>query len=157
MFKDELAGLSWLPIEEFCALKPYSLVAGGYGKMSAKGTKKFAQSKLHHDMFKKTLATGELLGLENFKIASEKHQLQTVFKNKIALSAYDDKRYINGDRTTTLPSGHFSLRDEYLAKKICEDSDWGDESDEDKNVFNIPEGGEASGWETPDPGFNQRS
>ena len=80
MFKDELAGR---PIEEFCALKPYSLVAGGYGKMSAKGTKKFAQSKLHHDTFKKTLATGELLGLENFKIALEKHQLQTVCKKKL--------------------------------------------------------------------------
>ena len=77
--------------------------------------------------------------------------------NKIALSAYEDKRYINGDWTTTLPFGHFSLRDEYLTKKICEDSDWGVESDEDINVFNIPEGREASGWETPDPGFNQRS
>ena len=106
---------------------------------------------------KKLFATGNLVGLENFKIASEKHQLQTVCLNKIALSAYDDKRYINGDRTTTLPFGHFSLRDEYLTKKICEDSAWGVESDEDINVFNIPEGGEASGWETPDPGFNQLS
>ena len=124
MFKDELAGT---PIEEFCALKLklYSLVAGGYGKMSAKATKKFAQSKLHHDMFKKTLDTGDLVRLDNFKIASEKHQLQTACVNKIALSAYDDNRYINGDRTTTLPYGHFSLRDEYLTKNICEDSDWG--------------------------------
>ena len=117
MFKNELAGT---PIEEFCALKPklYSLVVGGYGKMSAKGTKKFAQSKLHHDMFKKTLATGDLVRLENFKIASEKHQLPTVCVNKIALSAYDDNRYINEDRTTALPFGHFSLRDEYLTKQI---------------------------------------
>ena len=86
-----------------------------------------------------------------------KHQLQTVCVDKTALSAYDDKRYINGDRTTTLPFGHFSLRDEYLTKKICEDSDWGVDSDEDVNVFNIPEVGEASCSETPDPKFNQRS
>ena len=77
--------------------------------------------------------------------------------NKIALSAYDDKKYINGDKTTTLPFGLFSFRDEYLTKQICEDSDWGVESDEDINVFNIPEGGSASGWETQDPGFDQRS
>ena len=138
MFNNELAGT---PIEEFCKLKPklYSLVAGGYGKMSAKGTKKFAQSRLHHDMFKKT---------------SEKHQLRTVSVKKIALSAYDDKRYMNGDRTTALPIGHFFLRDEYLTKQICEDSYRGFESDEDINIFNIHEGGDASGWETPDPGFN---
>ena len=93
--------------------------------MCAKGTKKLAQSQLHHDKFKKTLATGELVRLENFKIASEKHQLRTVCLKKIALSAYDDMRHINGDRATTLSFGHFSLRDEYLTRKICEDSDWG--------------------------------
>ena len=77
--------------------------------------------------------------------------------NKIALSAYDDKRYIDADRKTTLPFGHFSLRDEYISKKICDETDWGIESEEDVNVFNLPEGGEASGWGTPDPGFNQRT
>ena len=103
-FKDELAGA---PIEEFCAIKPklYSLIAGGFEKMSAKGTKKFAQSKVHHELFKKTLETGELVRLENVKIASTKHQLETVCVNKIALSAYDDKRYINADRKTTLHFG----------------------------------------------------
>ncbi|XP_075241649.1 uncharacterized protein LOC142336624 [Convolutriloba macropyga] len=155
-FKDELAGA---PIEEFCALKPklYSLIAGGFEKMSAKGTKKFAQSKLHHELFKKTLETGELVGLENVKIASTKHQLETVCVNKIALSAYDDKRNIKADRKTTLPFGHFSFRDEYISMKICDEPDWGIESEEDINVFNLPEGGEASGWGTPDPGFNQRT
>ena len=138
-FKDELAGT---PIEEFCALKPkiYSLVAGGYGKRSAKGTKIFAHSKLHHDMFKKTLATGDLVMPKIFKIASKKHQLHTVCVNKIALSAYDDTRYINRDRTTTLSFGQFSLRDEYLTKKICEHSDCAVDSHEDINAFNIPNG-----------------
>ena len=67
-FKDELAGA---PIEEFCALKPklYFLIACGFEKMSAKGTKKFAQSKLHHELFKKTLETGENVRLENVKIS----------------------------------------------------------------------------------------
>ena len=115
-FKDELAGT---PIQEFCALKPklYSiLVANGQTKMSAKETKKFAQAKLNHEMFKKTLETGDLVRVENIKFNTEKHQLQTVCVNKIALSAYDDRRYISSDRKTTLPFGHFSLRDEYITK-----------------------------------------
>ena len=74
---------------------------------------------------------------------------------QIALSAYDDKRYINTDRTTTKPFGHYSLREELFAKKFCEDVDWGVESPGMYTVFDLPEGGEASGWETPDPGFKQ--
>ena len=73
------------------------------------------------------------------------------------MSAYDDKRYINADRKTILSFGHFSLRDEYISKKICDEPDWGIESDDYINVFNLPEGGEASGWGTPDLGFNQRT
>ena len=155
-FKDELAGI---PIEEFCALKPklYSIIAGQNAKMSAKGTKKYAQTKLTHEMFKKTLQKGDLLRLENIKFSSEKHQIHTVCVNKTALSAYDDKRYINTDRTTTIPYGHYSLREEIFANKICEDVDWGVEPPEMYTVFDLPEGGEASGWETPNPGFNQPS
>ena len=35
--------------------------------------------------------------------------------------------------------------------------DWGVETPGMYTVFDLPEGGEASGWETPDPGFNQPS
>ena len=123
-FQDKLAGT---PIQEFCALKPklYSiLVANGQTKMTAKGTKKFAQAKLNHKMFKKTLETGDLVRVENIKFNTDKHQLQTVCVNKIVLNAYDDKRYISSDRKTTLPFGHYSLRDEYITKTICVEIDW---------------------------------
>ena len=156
-FKDELAGT---PIQEFCALKPklYSiLVANGQTKMTAKGTKKFAQAKLNHEMFKKTLETGDLVRVENIKFNTDKHQLQTVYVNKIALSAYDDKRYISSNRKTTLPFGHYSLRDEYITKKMCVETDWDTEYHEPYNVFELPEVGEALGWETPDPGFYRPS
>ena len=63
-------------------------------------------------MFKKTLETGDIVRVENIKFNTDKHQLQTVCLNKIAVSAYDDKRFISSDRETTLPFGHFSLRDE---------------------------------------------
>ena len=155
-FMDELAGT---PIEEFCALKPklYWIVASNGENKMAKRTKKFAQAKLNHEMFKETLETSNVVRLENIKISTLKHQLQTVCLNKIALCAYDDKRYINTDKKTTLPFGHFSLRDEYVSKKLCAETDWEDELNEPYNVFELPEGGDASGWETPDPGFHQPS
>ena len=84
--------------------------------MSAKVTKKFAQAKLNHEMFKETLETSNVVRLENIKISTSKHQLQTACLNKIAFCAYDDERYINTDKKTTLPFGHFSLRDEYVSK-----------------------------------------
>ena len=156
-FKDELAGT---PNQEFCALKPklYSIVAGEQNKMSAKGTKKFAQLKLNHEMFKQTLQTDKLVRLENVKFTSERHQIQTVCVNKIAISAYDDKRYIMEDKKTTLPFGLYLLTDEFVSKQICNETEWGiesNDSEESVSVFDLPEGGEASGWETPDPGFHQ--
>ena len=73
-FKDEIAGTK---TQEFCALKTklYSfLVANGQPKMSAKGTKKFTQA-------------GDLVRVENIKFNADKHHLQTVCVNKVALSA----------------------------------------------------------------------
>ena len=156
-FKDELAGK---PIQEFCALKPkrYSILVGnGKTKMTAKGTKQYAQAKLNHEMFKKTLQTGDLVKVENVKFNTDKHQLQTACLNKIALRAYDHKRFISSDRKTTLPFGHYSLRDEYITKKVCVKTDWDAELHEPYNVFKLSEAGEALGWETPDSGFHQPS
>ena len=73
-----------------------------------------AQLKLNHEMFKQTLQTGKLFRLENLKFTSERHQIQTVCVNKIALSAYDDKRHIMEDKKTILPFGHYSLTDEFV-------------------------------------------
>ena len=60
--------------------------------MTAKGTKTLAQAKLNREMFKKTLQTGDLVRVQNIKFNTDKHHLQNVCVNKIALSAYDDKQ-----------------------------------------------------------------
>ena len=124
--------------------------------MSAKRSKKFAQAKLNHEMFKKTLENGDLVRVENIIFDTDKHQLQSVCVNKIALGAYKDKRYISSVRKTTLPFGHFSLRHEYITKKMCVKTDWDLELNEPYNLFEIPEGGEASGWENLIPAFINR-
>ena len=40
---------------------------------------------------------------------------------------------------------------------MCVETDWDTELHEPYNVFELPEVGEALGWETPDPGFYQPS
>ena len=62
------------------------------------------------------------------------------------------------DKKTTLLFGHYSLADEFVSKQSCNDTAWfieSDDSEESVSVFDLPEGGEASGWEIPDPGFYQ--
>ena len=113
--------------------------------MTSKGTKKFSQANLNHEMFKKTLETGDLVRLENIKFNTDKHQLQTVFLSKIAVSAYDDKRFISSDRKITLPLGHYSLRDEHITTKMCVETDCDTELHEPYNVFKLPKIGEALG------------
>ena len=57
-------------------------------KHSAKGITKVTQRLLTHEKYIKTLASGNLVRAENTRIISERHILNTVRANKIALSAY---------------------------------------------------------------------
>ena len=44
------------------------------------------------------------------RIHSDNHQIKVSTKNKIALSCFDDKRYIELNGIKTLPRGHYSLQ-----------------------------------------------
>ena len=129
-FKDEMAGKV---IREFVGLKPkmYSIVYENQQKMSAKGVSRFAQSSLKHDVYKRVLLSGHHMRSNNIRIGSSKHLLQTIRNNKISLSAFDDKRFIQNDGIYCLPFGHFEIRDWQLHREILEDDDWGDEEREE--------------------------
>ncbi|XP_035211028.1 uncharacterized protein LOC118185298 [Stegodyphus dumicola] len=108
-FKDEMNSE---PILEFIGLraKMYSLLLDESEKKTAKGVKRSViKRKLKHknyrDCLEKSIFTREL----QYNIQSKNHHLFTMAINKIALSAFDDKRYILKDGVHSLAYGHINI------------------------------------------------
>ena len=93
------------------------------------------QRLLTHEKYIETLASGNLVRAENTRIISERHNLNTVRANKIALSAYDDKRYILSDGISTLPYGHYRTVNASIFPDSNQDDD--DDDDSERNVSEI--------------------
>ena len=79
--------------------KLYSIQFEGGVKQSAKGVQKSVKKTLHHDLFKSCL----------FDHQSVRRSMTQLRVNKIALSSYDDKRYLLDDGVQSLAYGHYSL------------------------------------------------
>ncbi len=98
---------------EFVGLRPklYCIItASGDLKATAKGTSKAAKQRhLKLENYKHVLNTGAVARLKNTSFRSNNHKINTIVQNKIALSAFDDKRYILDDGITSLPYGHYSF------------------------------------------------
>ena len=85
-----------------------------------------AQQFLTHNLYKESLFSGSVVRVLNTKITSKQHVLQTETTNKVALSSFDNKRYIMEDGVTTLPFGHCSIREEMFNNIIAEEKQWGE-------------------------------
>ena len=59
------------------------------------------------------------------QIGSQKHQLQTIKTNKVSLSSFDDKRYVLEDGISTLPLGHYMIRDVHVKQDFMNEPEWG--------------------------------
>ncbi|KAJ8911368.1 hypothetical protein NQ315_011661 [Exocentrus adspersus] len=115
MMKDEFNGT---PIELFVGLrsKMYTVKRAGSSSDNIKKVKGIKKSVIKNvitledylecvDNFKEKVITQNL-------IKSEKHQVDSMRQEKIALSPYDDKRYLTEGSYDTLPWGHYSIIDE---------------------------------------------
>ena len=117
--KDELSGK---PICEFVGLrsKMYSIQVGcptsgkggggggGEQRKTAKGVKRETIRKcLTHEMFKECLLSGKSFVERMRNIRSYKHNIFSTLQEKVALSAFDDKRYILDDGIHTRAYGHY--------------------------------------------------
>ena len=106
--KDEMAGKI---IEEFVGLrsKMYSLkTIEGVEKKTAKGIKRSTiRQKLRHDMYRDCLFSSSRTYETVRNIRSINHEIFTVKQTKLALSSFDDKRYVLNDQFSTNAHGHF--------------------------------------------------
>ena len=106
--KDETAGV---PIEEFVGLRPkmYSLLYGaGEVKKTAKGIGRCHIRKMRHLDYKRSLFDSTKSMATVNMIRSYAHTIFSEQITKVALSPYDDKRYVLEDGITTLAHGHFA-------------------------------------------------
>jgi hypothetical protein len=109
--KDECNGK---PPLEFVGLrsKMYSLLTydDNMAKRTAKGIKKrYVAKHLKHDMYLRTLRNKTIEHAKFRLFRSRAHKIETIECSKIALCAYDDKRFVSNDGVTTLAYGHVKL------------------------------------------------
>ena len=119
-FKDELNSLT---LEEFIGLRPkcYSLLFRGEvkknivqhmddaEKQTAKGTKSSVKKNhLRHHHYRDVLENLSMVRVKQNVIKSRHHNIGTYHQNKVALTAYDTKRWICGNGVNTLAYGHFA-------------------------------------------------
>ena len=98
-------------IDEFVGLRAklysYKMFEGEESK-KCKGVKKSAVKKsIAHKDYKECLFTGKEQLRRMNVIRSHKHEVYTEEVNKVALSPYDDKRYVLEDQKHTLALGHY--------------------------------------------------
>ena len=126
-FKDEMNGII---LEEFIGLRPkcYSLLFLGKvednvikdyklrEKQKSKGIKeKVKQIHLRHRHFKKCLIDLDTICVNQNIIKSKKQTLSTYHIQKVALTAFDTKRWICDDNINTRAHGYYtSLYDEFI-------------------------------------------
>ena len=106
-FKDETA---MKPIIEFVGLrsKMYSIKTENSESKKAKGIKKNVVRKdIMHTNYKDTLFNASQSFVQMKTIRSDHHVIRSYKLNKIGLSCYDDKRYIQNNGCDTLAYGHY--------------------------------------------------
>ena len=104
--KDETAGVA---IEEFVGLKPkmYSyLVDDNSEHKKAKGVNKNVVATISHNEYKDVLLNKKCLRHSMNRIQSKDHRIGTYEINKISLSYFDDKIYIQNNGFDGLALGY---------------------------------------------------
>ena len=56
--------------------------------------------------------------------------MQTIETNKLSLSSFDNNRYVLEDGISTLPHGHYTIRDVHVEQDILDEREWGYEDEE---------------------------
>jgi len=108
-FKDECNGV---PVSQFVGLRPkmYSLkLCNNKEKSTAKGVGRVAQKDIRHEHYVQCLRDCVQTSASYEVVRSREHVLATETVNKIALSPFDDKRYLLPATHDTLAHGHYKI------------------------------------------------
>ena len=106
--KDETAGVI---IKEFVGLRPkmYSFLVGNNSEHEkAKGVNRNVVAPLSHNEYKDVLLNKNCVKYSMNRIQSKDHRIRTYDINKISLSCFDDKIYIQNNGYDGLALGHYS-------------------------------------------------
>ena len=105
---DELQGKV---LEEVVCLRSelYSIKFNGGVKQSAKGVQESVKKSLHHEAYRDCLFNKTTMQKEMTQLRSENHQIIVNRLSKVALNAFNDKRYLLGDGIQSVAYGHVQL------------------------------------------------
>ncbi|XP_068707842.1 uncharacterized protein [Montipora foliosa] len=109
-FKDECQSI---PVAEFIGLrsKMYSYIKdNSQNNKTAKGIKKnIIKKNITHENYKNVLFNNEQMHHTMKTIRSNLHQLGSYELNKVSLSCFNDKRYIDDNGVTSYAYGHYKI------------------------------------------------
>ena len=103
-----------IPITEFIGLKSkmyFYVKDNEKGGRTAKGIKKnVIKNNIKHEDYKSTLINNEQMHHKMKTIRIQRHQLGSYEINKVSLSCFDDKRYIDDNGTNSYAYGHYKIK-----------------------------------------------
>ena len=114
LMSDEGSGV---PISDFIGLraKLYSQIdVNGESKRRAKGVKRsITKNRLTHEDYEKCLAQVSVKSVSSHNLIAQNHRIYLMKNNKIALSSYDDKRWLK-DPVSSYAYGHFMIENDCM-------------------------------------------
>ena len=78
-------------------------------KRTAKGITRANQRHTKHEQYNTSLFQGKATGVAGHSIRSHDHELYSKKVRKVALSPFDDMRYVETDGVTNLAHEHYNI------------------------------------------------
>lgn len=150
LMKDECSGHVMI---EFIGLRSKMYSIRIQDKQPVKKAKRVktdvVKTRITFEDYRDRLFNKSIVNCQKNKIRSRKHVVRTEREEKIALSPYDDKRYVLDDATDTLPWGHFTIVEaDFLLDGLMQVEARGEEEEEEEGepiTESEEEEGEAGG------------
>ena len=94
--------------------KLYSIDYVGRRKQSAKRVQKIVKKSLNHDLIRWSLLPKEKILKTMTQLRSHCHQIVANEIDKVALSSFDDKRFLLKNGVSSLANGHYEIGATFL-------------------------------------------